>query len=84
MWHELLHHGMKISDLKDVAPGDVVFLTCTATPYLAFTVHAVTRRNGLTLLYLNDYQHYVIGGSSTSTFTTALRPSNHLPQEERA
>ncbi|NEG90579.1 hypothetical protein [Bifidobacterium aerophilum] len=82
MWHELLRTGKRIQNLSDVVPGDVVFLTCDATPYLAFTVHEITVRDNVTYLWMSSSRHYRIGGVSTVTFETAIRPANHSNTKE--
>lgn len=81
MWHDLLQNGQYINDLDDVTAGDVVFLNCDATPYLAFTVFEIKRRNGSVYMHSNTSRYYIIGGNSIVTFDHAIRPRHHITPE---
>ena len=75
-WDEILRHGRPVRELRDVAPGDVVFLeNADASLMVAYRAGGVVRCDGLTHLYVAGLtgRKYTLGGASTMRFRGARR-----------
>ncbi|WP_278801933.1 hypothetical protein [Bifidobacterium pullorum] len=82
-WDEILRHGRPVRELRDVAPGDVVFLeNADASLMVAYRAGKVRRENGVTFLWVanrfgrNQINMYALGApGSEMRFAGALRPA---------
>lgn len=82
-WDEVLRHGRPVRELRDVVPGDVVFLeNGDASLMVAYLAGQVIRENGMTVIWVanrsgrNQISRYALDApGSEMRFAGALRPA---------